>query len=145
MRRKILTLLVLFGLVAAITFVAGAASCPQPPNPDLYPVQGTGDFQFCDIEWVENTTMLMVHIYCEYAIAPVSEVEVIFDMGGGGAQPVRAEIGPFLSMNTTESVAIPIPLDCFNPDCSFTITADVNDVVEEFTEQNNEVQGMCIG
>ena len=35
--------------------------------------------------------------------------------------------------------------NCFNSDCNFIITVDVNDDVDECFESNNEEAGLCIG
>ena len=42
-------------------------------------------------------------------------------------------------------VTVEIPAGCFDPDCSFEITVDSNDAVEEANEANNTEAGICIG
>lgn len=38
-----------------------------------------------------------------------------------------------------------IPAECWSPDCSFIIKADMDNVIDETSEGNNEVFAVCIG
>ncbi|NOH03020.1 MAG: hypothetical protein HND47_14210 [Chloroflexi bacterium] len=42
-------------------------------------------------------------------------------------------------------IAVPIPSDCFNPDCDFKIMIDPSNAVKESDETNNNVEAACIG
>jgi subtilase family serine protease len=42
-------------------------------------------------------------------------------------------------------LAFPIPPGCFDSDCEFRITVDVNNDVAESNEANNTADGVCIG
>jgi hypothetical protein len=60
---------------------------------------------------------------------------------------------PPLDDGSAADVTVPIPNGCFNPDCNFSITVDVDGQVEELKhnasdtshEDNNTEQGTCIG
>ena len=45
----------------------------------------------------------------------------------------------------TRTGLVPIPNECWNPDCDFTIFVDPNEEVPETNEGNNEAAGRCIG
>ncbi len=52
---------------------------------------------------------------------------------------------PALAAGAAVDLLFPIPPGSFDPDCSFRITADVNNEVSESTEGNNVADGTCIG
>lgn len=138
MRRQIL-LVVVIGLLAV---ALSACPAPEPEGmPDLVPVKAPGNPTFCEIEggnlkvFVKNQGT---------ADASGSEVEVVFHMGDGVQQPVRGATGP-ISQGATDTVLIPIPAGCYNPDCDFTITVDIVNEINESNEGNNVAQGSCIG
>ncbi len=52
---------------------------------------------------------------------------------------------PFILSGAFESLEFDIPDGCFHSDCRFTISVDKTDNVSEIFENNNEVDGICIG
>lgn len=81
------------------------------------------------------------------------------NQGGSAAGPSVTRVdfgdagGPFdiatVALNPTESIVLlqPIPASCFDPDCSFTISVDHTDTVDEGAggNGNNDVGASCIG
>ena len=135
---QIFTLL-LFGLLAAA--LSGCA------GPDLVPVRAPGNPTFCERD---PTGDLLIYVKNQgNADAPSSEVEVQFlNVKPGYSPKVRAQgvTGPLQAGKTSNSViSVKIPDGCFNPDCDFIITVDIVNEVKETNEQNNSVQGACIG
>jgi hypothetical protein len=68
---------------------------------------------------------------------------VIFSPGGSRSVNEISSHAPgvILQNNTTS----PMPGSCFNPDCSFAIAVDSIEMIPESDEENNSVQGICIG
>lgn len=62
----------------------------------------------------------------------------------GGAQS-RVAVTPPLAAKQTVDLRAEIPSACWDPDCNFSISADVNDDVNETNESNNTVSSHCIG
>jgi hypothetical protein len=52
---------------------------------------------------------------------------------------------PSLAVGATHSFSVPIPAGCYDSDCNFSITVDLNGQVTELNETNNTVAGVCIG
>ena len=69
-----------------------------------------------------------------------STTEVDFLAYGKVTQPT-----PALAPGASVDLAFPIPPHCFDPDCAFRITVDVNDEVAESDEGNNFATGVCLG
>jgi cysteine-rich repeat protein len=72
--------------------------------------------------------------------AGASMTRIVFSPGGtvfAGA--------PAIAAGATANVAVTMPSACYDPDCSFTITIDVNDDVGEANEGNNSGNGTCVG
>lgn len=142
MRQQILKL----AFFVLVTAVALSGCEPGPAGPDLVPVKAPGNPTFCESDETGN-----LRIYVKNqgdAEAPSSEVEVEFFLAPGQSQKVRAQgaTGPLKAGETSTAViSVEIPASCFNPDCSFKITVDILSEVKETNEQNNSVQGTCIG
>ena len=142
MHRQILRLALLV-LVVAVTLSA----CPGPAGPDLVPAKAPGNPTFCETDGAGN---LLLYVRNQGdAEASSSEVEVKFlNVRPGYSPVVRATggTGPLKAGETSASViSAGIPEGCFNPDCDFVITVDIVNEVKETNEQNNSVQGACIG
>lgn len=52
---------------------------------------------------------------------------------------------PPLAPGATVDLVFPIPKGCYNPDCHFRITVDVDNEVMEAGEGNNYAEGCCLG
>jgi subtilase family serine protease len=52
---------------------------------------------------------------------------------------------PSLGPNASTDLLVDIPPGCFDPDCNFRITVDVDGVVAESNEGNNIADGICLG
>jgi subtilase family serine protease len=138
MRRQIF-MLVSVMLVSLSLLAVVLTACST--GPDLVPVKAPGNATFCEIEGGN----LKVYVKNQGdAEATGSEVEVEFYLSNGVQQKERAATG-LISAGATDSVLVPIPDGCYNPDCNFTITVDIVNVVKESNENNNVVDGACIG
>jgi hypothetical protein len=73
--------------------------------------------------------------------APASTTRVEFSPGG----VVLLMTPPIPAGGTVDIGPIGFPAVCFDPDCEFTITVDVNNNVNESNEVNNTAAGRCIG
>ncbi|MFC1762326.1 SdrD B-like domain-containing protein [Planctomycetota bacterium] len=110
--------------------------------PDLIPVKGSNRSTLCDLDGQGN---LIVHVKNQgQGQANGAEVEVRFQVAPGFFQTVRGAHGP-IAPGKTDTVSIPIPSGCYNPDCNFTITVDIINQIKESVESNNRVTGLCIG
>ena len=61
-----------------------------------------------------------------------------------GFEPIFVEV-PTLSPGVTFDIRVEIPGNCFNPDCDFEISVDIENVVNEIDENNNFAKGSCLG
>lgn len=74
------------------------------------------------------------------ADAPASETTVTF-----GDIPVTVNT-PAIPVGGSVDLLFKVPTNCFSPDCSFKITVDANNQVNESNnEENNGASGGCIG
>jgi subtilase family serine protease len=138
MRRQIF-MLVSVMLVSLSILAVVLTACAT--GPDLVPVKAPGNATFCEIDGGN----LKVYVKNQGdADADGSEVEVIFYLSNGVQKTERAATG-FISAGATDSVLVPMPDNCYNPDCNFKITVDIVNVVKESNETNNIVEGACIG
>jgi CARDB len=69
-----------------------------------------------------------------------STTQVDFFAHGQVSQPT-----PPLAPNASTELLFDIPPGCFDPDCNFRITVDVNGEVAESNEGNNTADGICLG
>ena len=108
------------------------------PKPDLIPANPQNWAGFCDTDGSGN---LRVHIKNQGdAPAGNSNVRVSFGQYGESVKLV-----PALGVGETTTVLFPIPSGCYDPDCSFEITVDVYNEVDESKENNNSQTENCIG
>ncbi len=136
-----------FLILVTIAVLSGCVNGGSPPTgPDLVPVKAPGNPTFCQRD---QTGSLQIYVKNQGNVeAASSEVEVEFSMAPGQKQKVRAQgaTGPLKAgETTTSSINVDIPKGCFNPDCGFTIMVDILDNVKETNENNNLVEGVCIG
>jgi hypothetical protein len=137
MRYRTLTT-VLLGL-----FVATALNgCTRAP--DLVPLTSPGQpgnpTGFC--KSVGNSTKVVVTVKNQTADdAPATVTTVKFSTGAEVKVPTPAIPGN----GSVELPPIDIPAGCFSPDCSFSITVDSNNQINETNETNNGTTGTCIG
>ncbi|MFQ5569442.1 MAG: CARDB domain-containing protein [Rhodothermales bacterium] len=139
------TRMVFFGLVG--TLVLGGCGGPGPGGVDLVPVQAPNNPTLCERDQAGN---LLLYVKNQgTAEASSSAVEVQFmNVSPGYSPKVRAQgvTGPLQAGATSTSViSAAIPEGCFNPDCDFEITVDIVNEVQETNEQNNSIQGACVG
>jgi hypothetical protein len=52
---------------------------------------------------------------------------------------------PPLAPNAATDLLVDIPHGCFDPDCAFRITVDINGEVLESNNSNNTADGVCLG
>lgn len=108
--------------------------------PDLVPFSplGTAPTAFCRIE--QDGKLLRVSVK---------------NQGNADAGPSKTTVTFVNKPFTLDTPAIPaggsvdllfkVPSGCFSPDCSFKITVDSNNQVNESDEENNSTNGGCIG
>jgi len=126
--------------LTAVTLV----SCHNGLQPDLIPVRDGADVNFCD---VDDQNRLIVHVKNQGAAeAPPSTTRVEFKWGGTESQTVDLPT-PLIAAGATQDIPTEteFPMGCFDPDCGFTITVDVNNDVAESGEANNTADGLCLG
>ncbi|MEJ2303804.1 MAG: CARDB domain-containing protein [Anaerolineales bacterium] len=108
--------------------------------PDLIPVPdpepGVG---FCRLDEEGN---LVVHVKNQGSAAAGASTTRVEFSPGGVFDLYTAPIPPGV---TIKLPAIPIPGECYNPDCDFRITVDVKGELVESNEANNTGSGRCIG
>jgi hypothetical protein len=110
----------------------------QPELPDLIPVPDeTGSF--CN---QEDGALLVTVKNQGTAPAGPSTTQVDFFKYGQISLPT-----PPLGAGqvTSPPLAFPIPPGCFDKDCEFRITVDLNNDVAESNEANNTADGVCTG
>lgn len=121
--------------------ILGLKPVASAPAPDLIPFSplGTGPLAFCRIE--QNGQVLRVTVKNQgNGNAGASKTTVIF-----GSQPVVLDTPPIPAGGSVD-LLFTIPPGCFVPDCSFRITVDSDNQVNEFSnEGNNSVGGGCLG
>ncbi|BCG46598.1 hypothetical protein GEOBRER4_n1404 [Citrifermentans bremense] len=109
--------------------------------PDLIPFSptGTGPLSFCRLE--QNGTLLRVTIKNQgNGNAGASKTTVVFNN-----QPVTLDTPPVPAGGSVD-LLFGVPRNCFSPDCSFRITVDSENQVDELSnEGNNTVGGGCLG
>jgi hypothetical protein len=127
-----------------VVLVLSGAECPG--RPDLVPVPPFPDMSYpwCD----RDEEGLYVHVKNQgTADAPVSytRVEFTWSQGGGGSDTATVTT-PAIAVGGTQKIGpIAIPSLCWDMDCDFTITVDINDQVDESNEINNSADGTCLG
>jgi hypothetical protein len=118
-----------------------AVVTPSQKSPDLVPFSplGTDPTSFCRIE--QDGKSLRVTVKNQgNADAGASKTTVTF-----GDTPFTLDT-PALPEGGSVDLLFKVPAGCFSPDCSFKITVDSNNQVDELNnEGNNSVNGGCIG
>lgn len=104
--------------------------------PDLVPVPDKNGF-FCKLK--DNKLIVTVKNQGS-GEAGESKTEVDFFRLGK-----LTKITPALAPNTETNLTFKLPVGCFDPDCGFKITVDINKEVDESNEGNNVATGNCIG
>lgn len=114
---------------------------PFDEAPDLVPVKSPGNATFCE----PHEGLVLVYVKNQGGmIAGRSEVQITFSAGPDTYHVSKTATGP-IAPGDTHIVGFPIPTDCWQPDCHFTITVDALNEVQESNESNNSVNGTCIG
>jgi hypothetical protein len=109
--------------------------------PDLVPFSplGTDPLAFCRIE--QGGKLLRVSVTNQgNGNAAASKTTVAFNNG-----PVTVDTPPIPAGGSID-LLFSVPPNCFSPDCSFRITVDSDNQVNEFNnEGNNSANGGCLG
>jgi hypothetical protein len=105
-------------------------------GPDLVPVQTKAGY--CDVN-VDGALLVSVKNQGN-RVAGYSVVLIDFGDLGSTTRGIIA-----LHPGDEVQTAVPLPQGCFNPDCSFRISVDAEDAVDESVESNNSEVGNCIG
>ncbi|MHC4120748.1 MAG: CARDB domain-containing protein [Planctomycetota bacterium] len=137
MHRQTLTV----GLVGlAILILAGCGA-------DLVPerVPGTvGPNGFCRREG-EDLVVRVTNIGNKDSGTTTTRVGFTGASGVSGVSAQTKVTNPVPKNGGSVDVRFKIPAECFNPDCDFVITVDVNDDENEQKENNNIAKGTCPG
>ena len=104
--------------------------------PDLIPIPDPKG-SFCRRK--DSTLTVTVKNQGDSAAGP-STTQVDFLVFGKVSQPT-----PALAPGASVDLTFQIPPGCFNPDCEFVITVDVNNEVDESDEGNNIAKSACLG
>ena len=127
--------------VTVLGLQAVAGGIPSLKSPDLLPFSplGTDPAAFCRME--QGGKLLRVSVKNQgNADAGVSKTTVLF-----GDIPVTLDTPPIPAGGSVD-LLFKVPGNCFSPDCSFKITVDsANQVNELNNEGNNSANGVCIG
>ena len=127
------------GTILGIGAVSGLTSRKAP---DLIPYSpaGTDPSAFCRLE--ENGSGRFLRV-------------TIKNQGNTDAGPSKTKVAynntsftldtPPISAGGSVDLLFRVPADCFSPDCSFKITVDSENQVDELNKQNNSANGGCIG
>jgi hypothetical protein len=111
---------------------------PPTGKPDLIPVPDANG-GFCKRDREGHLVVTVKNQGTANAGPSVTRVE--FAPGG----PVDIPTPPIAAGASVNLPGVPIPGNCFNPDCNFRIIVDVNGAVAESDEMNNVASGVCIG
>lgn len=138
-------------LIAGILLLStGCTRKNAQDEPDLVPEPRSGSVGpegFCERD--ANGLIVKVRNQTNTDVLVQTVTRVTFSPGGTSVDRPTAPMpgGSFALVQP-----FPIPSGCFNPDCSFTISVDAQDDVDESHgvgpdnhETNNTVQGICIG
>lgn len=127
--------------VTVLGLQAVPGGIPSGRSPDLMPFSpsGTDPAAFCRLE--EGGKLLRVSVKNqgnEHAVA--SKTTVLFN-----DIPVTLDTSPIPAGGSVD-LLFKVPSNCFSPDCSFKITVDSDNQVNELnSEGNNSANGVCIG
>ena len=135
MFRNLLKWVFLFSLITLLL-----AAC-NPSGPDLIPERRSGS-QGAEGYCRREDSNLMVRVRNQSNEDVFVQTTTTVTFSPGGTESVSTAPMPGGSMT---DVTVPIPSACFNPDCDFAITVDVDNEVEEAVENNNTADGTCIG
>lgn len=142
-------------LLTALSSVAIAAGCtPSPPNlPDLI-VRQTAP-AYCRVDESTGTKRLLVTVTNQGAPfetpTPEIVIKVVFPPRDGqfgypgSSQTHSIPSGVTFAQTLDYEHFFDIPPEAFRPDLLFAITVDDTNVVNESTETNNTVSGVCVG
>lgn len=111
---------------------------PSQRSPDLVPFSplGTGPNAFCRME--EGGKLLRVTVKNQgNADAGASKTTVTFVN-----KPFTLDTPPVAAGGSAD-LLFKVPSGCFSPDCSFKVTVDSSNQVNESNEQNNSANGAC--
>lgn len=126
--------------IIILTLIGCNPSVVKPGGSDLVPERRTGSQGregFCRRD--DNNLIVRVRNQSNSdVIIPSTTIVTFFD------GPQSGTVGP-MAGGASFDVMIPIPSGCFSPDCSFKISVDANDDIDEDREDNNKADGICIG
>lgn len=142
--RRALRMIALF---TALT-VAACAESPELSyeGPDLVALKRltlAGPEGFCDLVPGEGVRRLRLYVLNQGGSAsPASITSVDFFPSGSVVVPTP----PVTAGSVVSLPPVTIPVDCFDPDCEFTIVVDArSDLLEGTGEGNNVAEGRCLG
>jgi len=127
--------------VTVLGLKAVSGGIPSQKSPDLLPFSplGTDPSAFCRLE--QGGKLLKVSVKNQgNADAGISKTTVLF-----GDIPVTLDTPPIPAGGSVD-LLFKVPTNCFSPDCSFKISVDSDNQVNELNnEGNNSANGFCLG
>jgi hypothetical protein len=157
MRRPNATILMLIAIsVIAVDTVnanrlIGLVDSAAAQQPDLVPVddQGNPPIGQNPVRYCQRTASgaLVVRVKNDGDATTQSSyaITVIFSPGGPRSANVTSSHAPGDSNILRITIPRTFPVGCFNPDCNFAIAVDSTEMIPERDEENNSVEGICIG
>jgi hypothetical protein len=137
--RPLATTVLAFVFAGVALFMEG---CNGAAGPDLVAERrtgGTGAEGFCRRDDAGNL-VVRVRNQSNADVLVQTTTVVVFSPGG----PRTGTTAP-MPRGSFADVTLPIPAECFNADCDFTITVDSDEAVDESDEDNNTADGICVG
>jgi CARDB len=105
-------------------------------KPDLIPLPDPATGSFCRIK--DGTLTVTVK---NQGTGPAGQSTTTVTFAAGPVPLLTMPIGPGGQLD----VHVPVPANCFQPDCGFKIMVDSGLVVDETNEANNTATGACPG
>jgi hypothetical protein len=119
----------------SVNYIAGDGS------PKNFYVQGKPDLIPIPTCQRDSQGRLIVKVKNQGTVSASTSVTRV-DFSPGGVFNLNF---PSIAAGATEEVPLSIPGTCWNPDCDYEITVDLNNQIDEANESNNTASGACVG
>jgi hypothetical protein len=130
----------------ALALLAGTSSCAHSPGrfdllPSVPPGSPNNQTGYC----IDNERVGVVVRNLGSTGVPSVDVKIVFSYRGTTDTQTQTT-GPIQGGQASGVLEFSIPQGCFDQDCNFTISVDPeNKYPNEASEQNNTVDGVCVG
>jgi hypothetical protein len=133
-------------------FIIGCCPDDNSEKPDLRPEKNplsspnsTDPFAYCNLDGNNELIIVIKNIGSEDAPATVTKIEFVPVEGHFSGSSIEIPTPPIPAGESATLGSVSFPGGCYQPDCHFIITADFNNELDERNEENNKVNGYCIG